>query len=146
MARYTTTVITARRAEDVFAYLADLRHLTEWDPGVRSVTQVSGDGGGPDSAFDVTVAGIGRDLTLRYRTVRFEPDRALVVRAESKVLVSIDRVTVVTQPEGCLVTYDAELTLRWPLCAAGPLLGPPFRRIGDRAAAGLRRVLDGTAP
>ena len=145
MARYVTTVSTPQRAEDVFRYLADLRHLTEWDPGVRSVTQVSGDGGGPDSVFEVTVAAIGRDLALRYRTVQFELGRSLTVQAESKALVSVDRVTVVAEPEGCRVTYDAELTLRGPLALAGPLLGPPFRRIGDRASAGLRRVLKGTA-
>ncbi len=146
MARYVTTVITPRQSQDVFEYLADLRHLTEWDPGVRSVTQVSGVGGGADSVFDVTLAGIGRDVTLRYRTMQFDPHGSLVVRAESKALVSIDRVTVVAEPEGCRVTYDAELTLRGPLGLAGPLLGPPFRRIGDRAAAGLRRVLEGKAP
>ncbi len=85
---------THRPADEVFTHLADLRNFAESDPGVRRVTQVEGDGPGPDTVFDVTVAGVGRDLTLRYATVEY-----------------------------------------------GPRL--VFGRIGDRAAAGLRRVLDG---
>jgi hypothetical protein len=61
---------------------------------------VEGSGGGPDAVFDVTVAGIGRDLTLRY----------------------------VTKEYGALRLGDPGLRLM-------------FGRIGDRAAAGLRRVL-----
>jgi len=43
--------------------------------------------------------------------------------------------------EGAVVTYDARLEPRGMLRLADPLLGLAFRRIGDRAAAGLRRVL-----
>jgi hypothetical protein len=43
-----------------------------------------------------------------------------------------------------IVTYDAELQLKSVLKVADPLLGLAFRRIGDRAAVGLRRVLEGT--
>jgi hypothetical protein len=39
-----------------------------WD-GLRN-RQVRGYGGGPDSVFDVTVAGIGRDLTSRAARLR----------------------------------------------------------------------------
>jgi len=42
-----------------------------------------------------------------------------------------------------MVTYDAELTLNGLLGLADPLLGLSFKRIGDRAAAGLIRALDG---
>lgn len=145
MARYVTTVRTPRPADEVFAYLADLRHLTEWDPGVRAVTQVEGDGGGPDSVFDVRVAGIGRDLTLRYRTVAFDAGTGLLVQATSAALTSTDRIRVEPDGSGCVVTYEADLALNGPLAAAGVLLGPVLRRIGDRAATGLRRVLDGQA-
>jgi hypothetical protein len=42
------------------------------------------------------------------------------------------------------VTYDARLTLNGPLALLDPLLGAAFRRIGDRATAGLCRVLQGS--
>ncbi len=42
-----------------------------------------------------------------------------------------------------VVTYDAELKLNGLLGLADPLLGLSFNRIGDRAATGLVRALDG---
>ena len=58
-------------------------------------------------------------------------------------LTSLDTITVVGDGSGSVVTYDAELTLNGPLRLADPLLGLSFKRIGDRAAAGLIRALDG---
>lgn len=143
MARYITKVRTQRPSDEVFAYMADLRNFAEWDPGVRRVSQIEGDGAGPGAVFDVTVGGVGRDLTLRYRTVEYAPPRDLLVVATGKLLVSEDRITVDADDTGTVVTYDADLRLNGPLRLADPLLRLVFGRIGDRAAAGLRRVLDG---
>jgi carbon monoxide dehydrogenase subunit G len=143
VARYITKVRTGRPPAEVFAYLADLRNFAEWDPGVRRVSQVEGDGAGSGAVFDVTVAGVGRDLTLRYRTVEYAPPRDLLVLAESTLFTSQDRITVETDDAGTLVTYDADLRLKGVLRLADRGLRLVFGRIGDRAAAGLRRVLDG---
>jgi hypothetical protein len=143
MARYITKVRTDRSTDDAFAYMADLRHFADWDPGVRKVVQIEGDGAGPDAVFDVTVANGGRDLTLRYRTVEYRPSATLLVVARSALFTSEDRVTVVADGSGSIVTYDAQLRFNGLLRLADPALRPLFRRIGDKAAAGLRRVLDG---
>ena len=50
MARYVTTVRTQQPAAEAFAYMADLRHFAEWDPGVKKVVQVKGDGAGAGRA------------------------------------------------------------------------------------------------
>jgi carbon monoxide dehydrogenase subunit G len=143
MARYVTTLRTDRPAEEVFAYLADLRNFADWDPGVRRVVQVEGDGAGADAVFDVTVAGIGRDLTLRYRTLEHDPPTNLLVLAESPLFTSEDRITVEADDAGTLVTYDADLRLNGLLRLGDLGLRLVFGRIGDRAAGGLRRALDG---
>jgi carbon monoxide dehydrogenase subunit G len=140
MARYVTKVRTARPAAEVFAYMADLRHFAEWDPGVKKVVQVEGDGAGPDSVFDVSVSG----TTLRYRTIEFDAPSSLLVRAESRTLVSTDRVAISETDDGTLVVYDADLRLKSVLGLFDPLMKLAFGRIGDRAAEGLRRVLHGT--
>jgi carbon monoxide dehydrogenase subunit G len=145
MARYVTKVRTARFAEDAFAYMSDLRNFAQWDPGVKAVTQAEGDGPGLGAAFDVVVATGRRDMTLRYRTTTFEPPKELLVVATSKMFTSEDRVMVETDASGTVVTYDAELRLNGLLRFADAGLGLVFKRIGDRAAAGLRRALDGQA-
>jgi carbon monoxide dehydrogenase subunit G len=144
MANYVTTIETPMAPTEAFAYMADLRNFQEWDPGVKSVEQVTGSGAGPDSTFDVTVDSVGSGLTLRYETVEFDEPRLVVAKATSTMLTSLDRITVEPAGTGSLVTYDAELTLNGPLRLADILLRPVFKRVGDRANRGLLRKLGGT--
>ena len=141
MARYVTTVKTPKTPQEAFAYMADLRNFAEWDPGVKAVKQVQGSGGGPGNVFDVTVAGIGRDLTLRYVTEEHDAPRNLLVVARSIVFTSIDRITVEPDSTGSVLTYDADLRLNGVLRVGDLGLRLMFGWIGDRAAGGLRRVL-----
>jgi carbon monoxide dehydrogenase subunit G len=145
MARYVTKVRTAKSPQDAFAYMADLRNFAEWDPGVKAVNQVEGSGGGLGTVFDVTVnvPGPGPDLTLRYVTEEYDSPRNLLVVARSLIFTSIDRITVESDGTGSVVTYDADLRLNGLLRIGDLGLRLVFGRIGDRAAAGLRRVLDG---
>ncbi len=145
MARYLTTVASPWTVERAFAYMADLRNFAAWDPGVHGVVQTAGVGGGPDAVFDVTVAGKPKDLVLTYRTVEHRSPHEFLVRAESRLLVSEDRVRVTADGTGCLVEYDAQLRLKGVLGVADLALRPFFARIGDRAAAGLRTALEGRA-
>ena len=145
MARYVTRVKTPLAANAAFDYVADLTNFAEWDPGVGRSVQVEGDGAGLGAAYDVTVGAVPRDLTLRYEVVEHDPPRTCLVVARSTVFTSTDRITVVPDGDGSIVTYDAELALNGPLGLFDPVLRLAFGRIGDRAAAGLRRALDGTA-
>lgn len=141
MARYRTTVRSAKTPQEAFAYMADLRNFADWDPGVKAVKQVEGTGGGPDAVFDVTVAGPVLDLTLRYVTEEHDAPRNLRVVARSTVFTSIDRITVEPDGTGSVVTYDADLRLNGVLRLGDLGLRLVFGVIGDRAAAGLRRAL-----
>jgi hypothetical protein len=141
MSKYTVSVESSKSVEEAFAYMADLRNFANWDPGVLTVTQVAGDGGGPGSIFDVAVKSVGGGTVLRYETVEYDQPGNLLVEARNSRFTSIDRITVVAKDEGSIVTYSAELLLNGCLSLLNPLLGLVFNRIGDRAAVGLRRVL-----
>lgn len=145
MARYVTKVRTPWSPEKAFAYMADLRNFANWDPGVRNVVQREGSGGGPSAAFDVTVRSKPKNLMLTYRTVEHEPPRTVLAVAKSGFYTSEDRITVVAEGSGSIVTYDATLRLNGLLGAFDPVLRLVFGRIGDRAAAGLRSALGGRA-
>lgn len=141
MAKYTVSVESSKSVEEAFAYMADLRNFANWDPGVLTVTQVAGDGAGMGSSFDVAVKSVGGGTVLRYETLEYDEPGNLLVEARNSKFTSIDRITVVAKDEGSIVTYAAELLLNGCLSPLNPLLGLVFNRIGDRAAAGLRRVL-----
>lgn len=142
MASYVATVHTPRPAAEVFDYMADLRNFARWDPSVTRSELVTGDRPGPDACYDVAVDVGPRTLRLRYRTEHHDPPRHVRVRAETRLLTSIDTITVTVREEGCEVTYDARLELAGPLRILDPLLERAFRRTADRAAQSLRRVLD----
>lgn len=144
MARYIVHVRSPKSPTEAFAYMADLSNFIEWDPGVTAVEQVTGEGAGPGAAFDVTVNAVPKPLTLRYHTIEYDEPNGIVAEARSSMLTSLDRITVeATDDGGSIVGYDAELTLNGPLGLIDPLLGLAFDRIGDKAAAGLIRVLEG---
>ena len=69
--------------------------------------------------------------------------KQFVATAESSTLTSVDTVSVVAEGDGSIVTYDAELTLNGILSLGDIFLRLAFRRIGDRAAAGMRKALEG---
>ncbi len=144
MARYVTSVATPLSAAKAFAYMADVTHFVEWDPGVKRVLRVAGDGTGVGAAYELTVQA-GGTTVMRYEVKEYEPPRRILLVAPTSFLTSGDEVRVEPTGSGCIVTYDAKLTLNGPLGLFDLLLRLAFRRIGDRAAAGLKRVLSGKA-
>lgn len=148
MASYETTVRTPLPPAEAFDYMADLRNFAEWDPGVRSVEQVNGDGAGADSAFLVVVDGPGRGVDFRYETVDFDRPESVTVEAATRMFTSRDRIDVEAvdrndPASGSIVRYRAELKLNGPLGVADVFVRPFFQRIAGRADAGLQRVLGG---
>jgi len=160
MARYVARVHTPMSVGDAFALVSDMRTFEAWDPGIRSVTQVVGDGPGRGAEYDVRFAALPIDLrvapipiglTLHYETERYEvpasrtePHTVLLV-ARGVLFSSVDLITVSSAPGGCLVVYDADLRLNGPLRFGDLSLRVAFSWIGGRAEAGLRAALDGTS-
>lgn len=144
MPHYVTAVKTAWGAEEAFGFIADVRNFGRWDLRDRSVTTVDGDGLG--SVYDVEVRTGLVPLVLQYEVVEWEAPRRLLLVARSTTRQSVDEIRVEPAGAGAVVTYDARLAMRGALRVVNPLLALAFGRIGDRAAAGLRRALGGEPP
>ncbi len=145
MARYTTSVDSPLTPEAAFAAVADFSTVADWDPGVTAAQRVDAGDLRVGSAFDVDVAMGPGSLRFRYEIVELDAPRLVVLKAVRWPFESVDTITVEPTPTGSRLTYDAVLRLSGPLGLADPLLGLGFRAVGDRAAAGLRRHLDGVA-
>jgi carbon monoxide dehydrogenase subunit G len=141
MARYATTISTHLSPADAFAFMADVRHFAEWDPGVSKAVRVAGDGA-TGSAYELTIAPGG--TVMRYEVTACEAPRLLRMIAKTRFVTSVDEIRVEASGAGASVTYDAVLTLNGVLGLMNPLLQLAFNRLGDRAAAGLKRALTKT--
>lgn len=144
MAKYTTKLKSSQSPEEAFLYLADLSNFAQWDPGVTKATHVEGTGSEKGAQFDVSVKAVGPDLTLRYTITDYAAHTSFIAVAKSAVFTSTDTITVEPAASGCFVTYSAVLQLNGPLALGDFWLRLVFKRIGDRAARGLRAALRGT--
>jgi dehydrogenase/reductase SDR family protein 12 len=146
MARYRGTVVSERSVEETFDYLAEFSNAAEWDPGVDRAERLDEGPMGVGAVFRLDVRVGARATPLDYRVVAYDRPGRVVLLGESNAIRSEDTVTVVPRPGGgSVLTYDADLRLLGGLSVFNPVLSAPFRRIGDRGLAGLRRVLSGHA-
>jgi len=143
MAHYVTSIATPLSPEEAFAYMADVRNFAEWDPGVTRAVRVKGDGQSVGAAYDLTVKA-GGTTVMRYVVKAYDAPRRVFLVSRTTFFLSEDEIRVTPAGSGSVVTYDAILTLRGPLGLFDPLLRVAFKRIGDRAAAGMRNALRGT--
>ena len=146
MARYKAIVDTLLAPDDVFAYLSDFSTAEEWDPGTLQSERLGAAPLGVGTEFRLVAAFLGRETTLTYRIVEYDPPSVVSFRGENSSVVSLDRITFDPSDGGTRITYDADLTLKGPFKLADPLLALAFKRVGDRALAGMRKTLGTKQP
>lgn len=147
MARYRTTVHTPADTTTALNYLADFSSLTDWDPSAVESVLISGDSGHIGATYRVRVRLGLITLPFTYEVVEREgPDTnggaRVALRAETADVISYDVMTFSPAPGGgTAVTYDADLAPKGYRRLFDPGFALVMRVIGDRARAGLRRVL-----
>jgi carbon monoxide dehydrogenase subunit G len=146
MAHYKASVDTPRTPGDVFAYLSDFSTTAEWDPGVVEAERLDDRPVAEGSEFRLVADFLRRKTALTYRIVEYDPPNAVTFRGENSSVISLDRITFEPSDGGTRVTYDAELELKGPFRLAEPLLALAFRRVGNRALAGMRKTLASQQP
>jgi hypothetical protein len=142
MAQYSTRVVSDWSVERAFAFMADARNFTAWDPGVRQSELVQGQAGALGARYKVTLSNLARTV-LTYEITTCEAPRLVVLEAKTATLHSLDTVRVEPGANnvGSVIVYEAQLDLRGPLRLFDRGLQNMFNRLGDRAALGLARHL-----
>jgi hypothetical protein len=143
MAHYRCRIATPMSAADAFDYMADVRNFEQWDPGVVSAVQVEGDGPGPDATYDLLTSNGGRENLFRYEVTEYRHPEHFTIVGKKAPFTSVDVIDVEVSDNRTIVTYDAVLTVPFPLSLGDRWLQGVFDRIGDAAASGLAKVLNG---
>ena len=142
MATFRTCISSPNPPADVFAYLARFSNAAYWDPGISGAEDITP---GPPvfgSTYRLQVRFLGYSVPLEYQIEEIDAPKHVVLRAENAIVRSIDVIGVAPTPSGgSSVTYEATLTPKGISVVLAPLIGVVFRRIGGRAAAGLRTAL-----
>ncbi|OFE17845.1 polyketide cyclase [Humibacillus sp. DSM 29435] len=134
------TVTVDRSIDQVWGYLSDFTHTTDWDPGTVRTERTSGDGGVGTRYHNVSKF-LGRQTELDYQVDEFTPNEKLALRGENATVVAHDTMTLSGSAERTTVTYRAAFEFKGIAKLVAPLLAPALRRLGDEAEAGLREAL-----
>ena len=141
MAHYVARIPVSATRSAAFAYLSRFDRAAEWDPGVAAGEMLTPEPVGAGSRFRLVARFLGRRIPLDYEIVEYDRDERIVLRAENHSVRSVDTITFEDDDQGSVVVYDARLDAKGIGRLADPLLAMVFRRIGDRAAAGLHTGL-----
>jgi uncharacterized protein YndB with AHSA1/START domain len=142
MTRFETTVAIARPRDTVFAYVADPRHLPEWNSAVESVVPLN----------DATPATGGRYVIQRQlptgaatnelEIVTLRPPKELAIRTTSGPTPFIYRYELATTGAGTLVRLYADVRVGGAAPLLGPLAAQAIRRGVNANFATLRDILE----
>jgi Polyketide cyclase / dehydrase and lipid transport len=98
--------------------------------------------GGPGTVYRNTSRFLGRTTELRYVVTDHRAPREVALRGENRTVVAHDTITLTEAGPGRVeITYRARFTFKGWTRLLGPLTAPAFRRLGDKAADGLRAAL-----
>ena len=130
----------------MFAYLSDFSTTQEWDPGVERASRLDDGPVRLGSEFRLLAGFLGRSVPLTYTVIEYDPPLAVAFLGENSTVTSRDRITFEPAGEHTWIVYEADLALKGLLRLGDPLLRIAFKRVGDRALAGLRERLREPSP
>jgi len=134
------TLKSKKSAEELFAYFSDFTTTNEWDPNTVKTTKLSGDGG-IGTKYANTSSFNGRESSLVYEVIEYQPNSIIRLRGENKSLTAVDTMKVEELNGERQFTYEARFRFKGIAKIAAPFLKKAFDKLAADAETGLRKVL-----
>lgn len=142
MVRLHETRLIERPVDEVFAYTADFENVAEWDPGVASSTRIGEGPVGVGAKYDVVVSFGASQIPMTYEITEYEENERVVLVGRGEEIEAIDEIRFDDRGPGrTVVEYTADLTFHNYVKYLTPLMGPIFKRVGEKAVDGLAEAL-----
>lgn len=136
------TLTTPTPPDRVFAFLADFRNATEWDPGTQTCELVSGDTG-VGSVYRNVSSFLGRSTELSYTTVERVEGSHLHFRGTNEQFTGNDRLSFSPSGSGTEVVYDADFEFHGLARLGIPLVAAYLPVLAGKTMKQLGTALDG---
>ncbi len=136
------TFSVPRPIHDVFAYLGDFTTTNEWDPGTRSTTRTSGDGG-LGTTYDNTSEFMGRSVDLTYETVVHDAPNEVRFRGRNGRTTATDWMRFTALPDGgTSIHYRADFEFPFLIRLVAPIVvGRRLPALADETIEQIKRSL-----
>lgn len=140
--RFRQAIEVARPPDQVFAYVADLSHAAEWDPGVAESRRLGEGPLGIGARFELVLRFRGKLLPFTYVVTALDEGRQAFFEGEGAKARSIDSVTVEPLGAGTRIVFAGELRLKGVYRVTEPFLRPLLDRMGRVALGSLKAKLE----
>ena len=134
------TLNSKKSAEELFAYFSDFTTTNEWDPNTVKTTKLSGNGG-VGTKYANTSSFNGRESSLVYEVIEYQPNAIIRLRGENKSLTAVDTMKIEELDGERRFTYEARFKFKGVARIAAPFLKKAFDKLAVDAEVGLRKVL-----
>jgi hypothetical protein len=131
---------STKSSADLFRYFADFTTTNEWDPNTVKTTLLTGDGGLGSTYSNISKFN-GKESSLVYEVVEYQPNLLIKLRGENKNIVAVDTMTISDNGHNRTFTYEARFKLKGLGNLISPLLSKAFKKLAVEAEVGLRKVL-----
>ncbi len=138
--------ICSRHPQDVFDYISDFSRIDEWDHTIVEAHKVSDGPIGVGARFALTYTMGLRRVPINYEITEFEaPSRAVLV-GRSKTFAATDTITVNEHPQGCEVTWYANIEFHGAAAKIVPMIENRVRKAGMQTIRDLAKALEDKFP
>ncbi len=142
MVRLHETRLIDRPIAEVFDYTADFDNIENWDPGVASSKRLDDGPVGVGSRFELMVSFGASQIPMTYEITEYQPNERVVVIGKGEKLEAVDVIEFEDQGDGrTVVDYTADLSFHNFVKYLTPVMGPVFKRVGEKAVDGLAEAL-----
>ena len=143
MVKLHETRLIGRPIDEVFDYTADFENVAEWDPGIASATRIGDGPVGVGSKYDVVVSFGASQIPMTYEITEFAENERVVLVGKGENIEAIDEIRFDDHGDGrTVVDYTADLSFHNFIKYVTPLMGPIFKRVGEKAVDGLAEALE----
>jgi len=133
---------TSLSPDVVFALLADMAQLDQWNPNVTASRRSSGEEFGLGSTYVSTIQSGPLRMTARSELTAVEPGRSVTYQGSIAGFWSIDSLAFEPNGDGTRVVFRNESQPPSWLRFLGPLFNAAFQPQARRAVDGARRYLE----
>ena len=142
MIRVRIQTPVARPVEEVFAYLADLSHIPEFDPAVVSIHRTS-DGPVRVGSTWTHVRMMGRRRSeAPIELTQLEPNHRLAIESAAGSIVVTAVQTFEPADAGTMVTEDLEMRISGPMRLAEPFIKRSVDEQGRESHRRFKEILE----
>ncbi len=136
-------IITINRpVEEVFAYVSDLPHSTEWQPGLLEVRPITKGPAGVGTQYSGVRKFMGRRMESVIEYTTYEPNKKLVFKSISGNSPMVQSFLFEPTAEGTKLTARLELQTSGLMGLAEPLITSSLKHDVDANYNNLKHILE----